>query len=100
MNKYRHKPKLKLIPLGGLGEIGNNMMVLEYQDDILIIDAGVMFPEEDMMGIDLVIPDISYLLERKEKIRGIAITHAHEDISGLYLMSCHSSMCHILYAPG
>jgi ribonuclease J len=73
---------LRIIPLGGLGAVGKNMMVVEWQDHIVIIDAGVMFPQNDMWGIDLVIPDFRYLVEKRDHVEGIIITHGHEDHTG------------------
>jgi ribonuclease J len=73
---------LKIIPLGGLGEVGRNMMLYEYEDTAIIIDCGTMFPENDMLGIDYIIPDFQYLRSRKDKIRGIIFTHGHEDHIG------------------
>jgi ribonuclease J len=74
--------KLRIIPLGGLGEVGKNMMVLEYGKNIIIIDTGIMFPENDMLGIDFIIPDFNYLADKKDMVRGIILTHGHEDHVG------------------
>ncbi|MEW8955207.1 ribonuclease J [Clostridium sp.] len=78
----KEKDKVKVIPLGGLNEIGKNMTVIEYKEDIIVIDCGLKFPDEDMFGIDIVIPDVTYLLKNKERVRGIFFTHGHEDHIG------------------
>lgn len=81
-NSNKAKGSLRIIPLGGLGEIGKNMTVFEYGGDILIVDTGIMFPENDMLGIDYIIPDFRYLLDKRERVKGIVITHGHEDHTG------------------
>lgn len=81
-NKNRNRPKLKIVPLGGLGEIGKNITVFEYANDIICVDMGSIFPREDMPGVDLVIPDTTYLERNRDKIRGFVITHGHEDHIG------------------
>src|SRR4030043_1013228 len=73
---------LSVIPLGGVEEIGLNMTVFEYNSDIIVVDAGLMFPEEDTLGVDFIIPDFSYLINNKEKVKAVLLTHGHEDHTG------------------
>ena len=76
MNK-NNKETVKIIPLGGLEQIGMNITAIEYEDSIIVIDCGLAFPEDDMLGIDLVIPDVTYLKENADKVRGLVVTHGH-----------------------
>ncbi|MDO8736092.1 MAG: MBL fold metallo-hydrolase, partial [Thermoleophilia bacterium] len=76
------KPKLKIIPLGGLGEIGKNMMIMEYDGRMLVIDAGLSFPKDELLGIDLIIPDFSYIRDRADQVEAVLLTHGHEDHVG------------------
>jgi ribonuclease J len=86
MSKKKHQGKggnvLRVVPLGGLGEVGKNMTVFEYGGEILIVDTGIMFPENDMLGIDYIIPDFQYLMDKRDRVKGIVITHGHEDHTG------------------
>ena len=84
-NNGSHKkksPSLRIIPLGGLDAIGKNMTAFECGDDIILVDAGLMFPDDEHVGVDLILPDYTYILENAEKLRGIVITHGHEDHTG------------------
>ncbi|MBK9208136.1 MAG: ribonuclease J [Anaerolineales bacterium] len=76
------KNKLRIIPLGGLGEVGKNMMAYEYAGEIIVVDAGIMFPQNDMLGVDYIIPDFDYLIKKADRVRGLIITHGHEDHIG------------------
>ena len=80
--KKHNNGKLKIIPLGGLEQIGMNITAFEYEDSIVVVDCGLSFPEDDMLGIDLVIPDVTYLKENISKVKGFVITHGHEDHIG------------------
>ena len=82
--KKNSNEKLRIIPLGGLEQIGMNITAFEYADSIIVLDCGLAFPEDDMLGIDLVIPDITYLKENSEKIKGFVVTHGHEDHIGAF----------------
>ncbi len=90
---------LKIIPLGGLGEIGKNTMVIEYGDDIMLVDAGLAFPSDDMLGVDLVLPDLAYLKENQHKIKGLAITHGHEDHIGGIPFMLRDVTVPVIYGP-
>ena len=78
----QQEEKLRIIPLGGVDEFGKNITVVEYGEDMLVVDCGSIFPKEDMLGVDLVIPDVTYLIQNKDRIRGMLLTHGHEDHIG------------------
>ena len=82
MAKKQQQHNIRITPLGGIGEVGKNMTVIEYGTEMIVIDCGLCFPREDMLGVDYVIPDITYLKKNKEKIKAVLITHGHEDHIG------------------
>lgn len=90
---------LKIIPLGGLGEIGKNTMLLSYGNDMMLVDAGLAFPTDEMLGVDLVLPDLSYLIENQHKLRGLAITHGHEDHIGGIPFILEEMPIPVIYGP-
>ena len=81
-NRQKHNQNIKIIPLGGVGEIAKNMYIVEVDDEMFMFDAGLMFPEDEMLGIDAVIPDISYVIQNKHKLKGIFLSHGHDDSIG------------------
>jgi len=93
--------KLQVIPLGGLGEFGMNSMAIRYNDDIIVIDAGMMFPDSELLGVDVVTPDFSYLKDHREMVRGLILTHGHEDRRRAlpFIASQHADLRHAIY-PG
>src|ERR1035438_10453940 len=85
--------KLQIIPLGGLGEFGMNCMAIRYGDDIIVVDAGMMFPDDELLGVDIVTPDFAYLEQNSEKVRGLILTHGHEDhIGGIPFLLCQVNL--------
>ena len=93
------KNKLRIIPLGGLGEVGKNMMAYEFGNDIIVVDAGIMFPDNDMLGVDYIIPDFEYLIKKAGNVRGLIITHGHEDHIGAIQHFVEADQCADLRHP-
>ena len=99
MNDLNNRAETLVVALGGLGEVGKNMYAIMHDDAIVIIDAGVMFPKDELMGIDYVIPDFSFLKKNEEKIKGLFITHGHEDHIGAIAFLLQSVDVPVIYAP-
>ena len=94
--KKLNSDAVKIIPLGGLEQIGMNITAIEYEDSIIVIDCGLAFPEDDMLGIDLVIPDVTYLKENADKVKGLVVTHGHEDHIGAIPYMRKNSICRFM----